>query len=111
MRLLNTGTSLAVLLWSASFARCNHAQQRLASFEALRASTNHSARPACSSNSNYQFERKIERVAVIGAGPSGLERAAALIEQGFEVRLFERAPKPGGQWFYTDTTPVPAPFP
>lgn len=65
---------------------------------------------ACS-DSHYQFERKIERVAVIGAGPSGLQRAAALIEHGFQVRLFERAPKPGGQWFYTDEIPVSAPFP
>lgn len=54
---------------------------------------------------------QLKRVAVIGAGPSGLMHAATLIEQGFEVRLFERAPKPGGQWFYTDKTPVSAPFP
>lgn len=62
-------------------------------------------------DSHHQFEQKIERVAVIGAGPSGLQRAAALIEHGFQVRLFERAPKPGGQWFYSDEIPVSAPFP
>lgn len=62
-------------------------------------------------SSSYEFEHKIERVAVIGAGATGLQHAAALLEHGFEVRLFERAPRPGGQWLYTDKTPVPASFP
>lgn len=59
----------------------------------------------------FDFGNSIRRVAVIGAGPGGLLHASALIEEGFEVRLFERAPKPGGQWLYTDKTPVHAPFP
>lgn len=53
----------------------------------------------------------VRRVAVIGAGPGGLIHASTLIEQGFEVRLFERASRPGGQWFYTDKKPVHASFP
>lgn len=64
-----------------------------------------------SSESSYAFEHKVERVAVIGAGATGLLHASALLEHGFQVRLFERAPNPGGQWLYTDKTPIPAPFP
>lgn len=60
---------------------------------------------------HYIFQHPIKRVAVIGAGPSGLQHAATLLEHGFEVRMFERAPMPGGLWFYTDLTPVPASFP
>lgn len=59
----------------------------------------------------YQFSNEIRRVAVIGAGPSGLIHAHTLLSEGFEVRLFERAPKPGGQWLYTDKKPVHASFP
>lgn len=58
-----------------------------------------------------KFSHPIRRVAVIGAGPSGLLHAATLIEHGFRVRLFERAPRPGGVWYYTPETPVPAKYP
>lgn len=33
----------------------------------------------------HQFGHEIRRVAVIGAGPSGLQAAAALIEEGLEA--------------------------
>lgn len=59
----------------------------------------------------FDFASQIKRVAVIGAGANGLIHASTLLKAGFEVRLFERAPKPGGQWFYTDKTPVHAAFP
>lgn len=59
----------------------------------------------------YQLPHAIHRVAVIGAGPTGLQQTAALLDAGFQVRMFERAPKPGGQWLYTDKTPISAPFP
>lgn len=59
----------------------------------------------------FDFSGSIRRVAVIGAGPSGLLHASALVAEGFEVRLFERAPRPGGQWLYTDRTPAHAAFP
>ncbi|KAF7289957.1 Dimethylaniline monooxygenase [Mycena indigotica] len=58
-----------------------------------------------------QFHHPIRRVAVIGAGPAGLQAAAKLIEHNFEVRLFDRSPSPGGNWFYTDETPVREPYP
>ncbi|KAJ7839026.1 FAD/NAD-P-binding domain-containing protein [Mycena olivaceomarginata] len=66
------------------------------------------------SNSESQwteFHHPIKRVAVIGAGPAGLQAAAKLVEHNFTVRLFERAPGPGGNWFYTDETPVREPYP
>ncbi|KAJ7708114.1 hypothetical protein B0H17DRAFT_1273814 [Mycena rosella] len=53
----------------------------------------------------------ISRVAVIGAGPSGLQIAAQLIAANLTVRLFERAPSPGGDWFYTEETPVREAYP
>ena len=59
----------------------------------------------------YELSDTIERVAVIGAGPAGLQQTAALLDAGFQVRMFERAPRPGGQWQYTDKTPISAPFP
>jgi NADPH-dependent 2,4-dienoyl-CoA reductase/sulfur reductase-like enzyme len=57
------------------------------------------------------FHHPIKRVAVIGAGPAGLQAAAKLVEHNFTVRLFDRAPSPGGNWFYTDETPVREPYP
>lgn len=59
----------------------------------------------------YQFPDEIRRVAVIGAGPTGLQAAASLVESGFQVRLFERADGPGGNWYYRDETPIHASFP
>ncbi|KAJ6590457.1 FAD/NAD-P-binding domain-containing protein [Mycena vulgaris] len=57
------------------------------------------------------FHHPIKRVAVIGAGPAGLQAAAKLVEHNFTVRLFDRAPSPGGNWFYTDETPAREPYP
>ncbi|KAJ7060675.1 FAD/NAD-P-binding domain-containing protein [Mycena amicta] len=59
-----------------------------------------------------QFSHPIRRVAVIGAGPAGLQAAAALLEQtNITVRLFDRAPSPGGNWFYSDELPPREPYP
>ncbi|KAJ7676510.1 FAD/NAD-P-binding domain-containing protein [Mycena polygramma] len=57
------------------------------------------------------FPRPIARVAVIGAGPAGLQAAAHLLDANLTVRLFERAPSPGGNWFYTEETPVREAYP
>ncbi|KAJ7637063.1 FAD/NAD-P-binding domain-containing protein [Roridomyces roridus] len=57
------------------------------------------------------FHHPIRRVAVVGAGPAGLQAAAKLVEHNFTVRLFDRAPSPGGNWFYTDETPVRESYP
>lgn len=71
----------------------------------------HSEAGADDQGEYYQFPRPIRRVAVIGAGASGLQVAASLIENRFEVRLFERARNPGGMWFYQDEKPAHTPFP
>lgn len=60
---------------------------------------------------HFVFPHSIKRVAVIGAGPSGIQHAAALVEHGFEVRLFERKPRPGGAWSYSPKKPAYATFP
>ncbi|KAI0691903.1 FAD/NAD-P-binding domain-containing protein [Cytidiella melzeri] len=57
------------------------------------------------------FNSTIKRVAVIGAGPAGLQAAAALTEHNFTVKLFERAPGPGGNWLYSDEVPVRESYP
>lgn len=62
-------------------------------------------------NRFYEFPNEIKRVAVIGGGPNGLVYTSTLLEHGFEVRMFEKAPEPGGNWFYTPTKPVHASFP
>src|SRR5436189_2035992 len=47
-------------------------------------------------SSNSKGERK--RVAIIGAGISGLAHADVLERCGFSVVVFERAPRLGGVW-------------
>lgn len=41
---------------------------------------------------------KFERVAVIGAGVSGLAAARHLIDYGLDVTIYERSSRPGGVW-------------
>ena len=70
--------------------------------------------PVTGSSSDSQwtvFNKTIKRVAVIGAGPSGLQAAAELKDHDFEVRLFERAPGPGGNWRYSDEIPTRESYP
>ncbi|BFZ61528.1 hypothetical protein YB2330_002594 [Saitoella coloradoensis] len=46
---------------------------------------------------------QIKRVAVIGAGPSGIAALEALVREGFtDVRCFERRGEVGGTWVYDD---------
>ncbi|KAJ7122950.1 hypothetical protein C8R44DRAFT_785014 [Mycena epipterygia] len=60
----------------------------------------------------YQFKWPIRKVAIIGAGVSGLLVYRELIDVGFEkVKIFERDAMPGGIWHYTEETPVEAPVP
>ena len=44
-------------------------------------------------------------------GPAGLQAARSLVEHNFTVRLFERAPGPGGNWAYSDQVPVRESYP
>ncbi len=41
---------------------------------------------------------KLKTVAIIGAGPSGLITAKVLLDDGFDVILFERQRELGGVW-------------
>ncbi|KAJ7589862.1 FAD/NAD-P-binding domain-containing protein [Mycena floridula] len=68
-------------------------------------------RPSIPDSKYTVFNHTIKRVAVIGAGPAGLQAAAELIKHNFSVRLFERAPGPGGNWLYSDEVPVRESYP
>lgn len=57
------------------------------------------------------FLSTIDRVAVIGAGISGVVTAAHLLKAGLEVTVFERNQEAGGVWLYDDRTPVDPVFP
>ncbi|KAK4702082.1 hypothetical protein P7C70_g4143, partial [Phenoliferia sp. Uapishka_3] len=57
---------------------------------------------ASSSSDWTVFKDPIKTVAIIGAGPSGLQAAAALNEHNFTIRLFDRQDSPGGNWYYQD---------
>ncbi len=41
-------------------------------------------------------QRNDKKVAIIGAGPSGLSCAYFLSKNGFDVKIYEKKPKPGG---------------
>ncbi|WVQ83501.1 hypothetical protein IAT38_005642 [Cryptococcus sp. DSM 104549] len=57
------------------------------------------------------FSSPIHKVAVIGAGPAGLQSASALLKEGFDVRLIERSDAPGGNWHHNVLTPVRERYP
>lgn len=42
------------------------------------------------------------KIAVIGAGPSGLVAAKNSLEYGHDVIIYERNSKVGGTWVYSD---------
>ncbi|KAF5371257.1 hypothetical protein D9758_004238 [Tetrapyrgos nigripes] len=67
--------------------------------------------PNTESNKWTVFNSTIKRVAVIGAGPAGLQAAATLVAHNFTVRLFDRAPGPGGNWLYSEQVPVRESYP
>ena len=50
-------------------------------------------------------ENEPVKIAIIGAGPSGLATAAVLQEFGHDVLVFEKAPDIGGVWSATRTYP------
>ncbi|KAJ5638644.1 hypothetical protein N7528_001034 [Penicillium herquei] len=56
-------------------------------------------------------ENKIQRVAVIGAGISGVVSAAHLLAAGKEVTVFERSQAAGGVWLYDKRVPIEAQYP
>lgn len=55
--------------------------------------------------------RKGARVAVIGAGVSGIETAAYLLKEGADVTVFERSNVPSGIWHFDSRVTNPPPYP
>lgn len=53
----------------------------------------------------------IRKVAVIGAGPSGVPAARHLLEAGLEVRVFERQAQAGGIWNFRPEVSYPLSVP
>ncbi|EAU87107.2 hypothetical protein CC1G_05796 [Coprinopsis cinerea okayama7 len=60
---------------------------------------------------SYEFKWPIKKVAVIGTGVGGLQAYRELTQHGFAVDIYERDNVPGGNWHYTDETPLDAPIP
>jgi cation diffusion facilitator CzcD-associated flavoprotein CzcO len=46
--------------------------------------------------------KKMKKVAVIGAGPSGITAIKNFIDEGFDVTAFERCDGVGGNWRFND---------
>ncbi|KAJ2915831.1 hypothetical protein MD484_g4602, partial [Candolleomyces efflorescens] len=67
--------------------------------------------PFTANPDSYRFKWPVKRVAVIGAGVGGLITYRELTENGYEVDIYERDHVPGGNWHYTDETPLDAPIP
>src|ERR1700733_6250794 len=85
------------LMWallSLSYLSCVLAGQTVLSHETIH-------------DDRLELPYKIETVAVVGGGGTGLLHAAALIEHGFKVRMFEKQANPGGNWLYNDKVPIP----
>ncbi|KAF9525710.1 FAD/NAD(P)-binding domain-containing protein [Crepidotus variabilis] len=64
-----------------------------------------------SESADYTFKWPIRKVAVIGAGVSGMISYREFLKAGFDVHVFERDHLPGGNWYYTDEVPDKAPIP
>ncbi|KAM3505174.1 hypothetical protein MY10362_003118 [Beauveria mimosiformis] len=58
-----------------------------------------------------QRRRKIQRVAVIGAGLSGVVSAAHLLRADFDVTVFERNKESGGIWIHNSDGAIEPPYP
>ncbi|EXJ87518.1 hypothetical protein A1O3_04478 [Capronia epimyces CBS 606.96] len=57
------------------------------------------------------IEKHPKRVAVVGAGISGVTSAAHLLKQGLEVTLFERSGIEGGVWHFDERPALEPPYP
>ncbi|CAI6341648.1 unnamed protein product [Periconia digitata] len=56
--------------------------------------------------SDHEIDGRPKKVAVIGAGISGVVAAAHLLREGIEVTVFERSSVSGGVWTYDERVPV-----
>ncbi|KAG1467533.1 hypothetical protein G6F56_004366 [Rhizopus delemar] len=62
-------------------------------------------------NPQYEFKKAIKKVAIIGAGPAGLPTARHLLEEGLQVKIFERNAASGGTWIFNEDKPINPEFP
>lgn len=53
---------------------------------------------------------KVQRIAVIGAGPAGLSAAKHLIGRGFDVTVYEKGSEVGGLWVYDNDNGIGAAY-
>lgn len=51
-----------------------------------------------------EMEKRTLKIAIIGAGPSGLCSAKHALDYGYEVTVYEQNSAVGGTWVYTDKT-------
>lgn len=61
--------------------------------------------PFCRPPSTKMSILKPQRIAVVGAGISGVVTAAHLLKHGLQVTVFERSSGPGGVWYECDIWP------
>ncbi len=47
-----------------------------------------------------EVAKRAEKVAIIGSGPAGITAAYYLLQQGYQVTIFEKLPQPGGMMRY-----------
>ncbi|KAG1100001.1 hypothetical protein G6F42_017739 [Rhizopus arrhizus] len=59
----------------------------------------------------FRFKNKIKSVAVIGVGPAGLPTAKLLLDEGIQVKIYERNAASGGTWIYNEEKPINPEFP
>ncbi|KAL6301889.1 FAD/NAD(P)-binding domain-containing protein [Sparassis latifolia] len=67
--------------------------------------------PGADDSDNYEFKWPVQNVAIIGAGVSGLMAYRELTRAGLQAHIFERDRVPGGNWYYSEETPLDAPIP
>ncbi|KAG1423049.1 hypothetical protein G6F58_003001 [Rhizopus delemar] len=63
------------------------------------------------SNTSFQFKQRVKKVAIIGAGPAGLPTAKHLLDEGLQVKIFERNAASGGTWIFNEDKPINPEFP
>ncbi|PIK38852.1 putative dimethylaniline monooxygenase [Apostichopus japonicus] len=56
-----------------------------------------------SSEKSDSIMKQLERVAIIGSGPSGLAAIKSCLEEGLKPQAFERTDKLGGVWVYRES--------
>ncbi|KAL6303588.1 hypothetical protein BKA93DRAFT_928911 [Sparassis latifolia] len=68
--------------------------------------------PGADNSEFYELKWPVQNVAIIGAGVRfGLMAYRELTRAGLQAHIFERDRVPGGNWYYSEETPLDAPIP